>query len=130
MPEMKTKVVSRSQQRIDAMRERLGTGTVKVLAANETFRRVLRHPSGNLRFQSKIDQAVEWPKDSYTRRRIAEGAVYVEGTAAPPKGSNDPKLNPRERAASRRPQATKKEEAPAPSKKSEASSARTAPSGS
>ena len=74
---------------------------VKVYAASEPMRAVLRHPNGT-RFRSTLDQGVEWPNDSFTKRRIADGSVRIDGAAA----SGDPapvdeSLNPRQQSATR-----------------------------
>ena len=77
--------------------------TIKVFAANETLRGALRHANGT-RFQSKIDQGVEWPNDSFTTRRLAEGSVLTEapsGGAAEAKP--DPTKNVREQAEANKP---------------------------
>lgn len=76
--------------------------TLKVYAANETLRDVLRHPNG-ARFHDAMDQAVEWPNDSFTARRIAEGAVLTDGPgSAEPAPPDDETLNAREQAAARK----------------------------
>ena len=68
----------------------------------------MRHPSG-VRFRDDINEAVEWPNDSFTARRIADGSVSTEkgaaGTQAKPEDQE--KMNAREIAAARKP---KKEE--------------------
>jgi hypothetical protein len=71
--------------------------TIKVFAASEALRAVLRHSSGT-RFRDRLDQGVEWPNDSFTKRRIADGSVRTE----PASGEwvePDPSKNPREQAA-------------------------------
>ena len=85
--------------------------TIKVFAANEAMRDVLRH-SGGARFRDALDQGVEWPNDSFTKRRIADGSVLTEapsgnGESAPV----DESLNPREQAAARKPKQESKSEA-------------------
>ena len=73
--------------------------TVKVWAANEAMREVLRHPTG-VRFRDNLDHPVEWPHDSFTARRIADGSVRIDGAASagePPVA--DESLNSREHAA-------------------------------
>ena len=88
--------------------------TIKVFAANEDMRAVLRHPNrgGGIRFRDTLDQGVEWPNDSYTQRRIADGSVRIDGPASgedlPPV---DESLNPRQQSAARKAQTTKAEDA-------------------
>lgn len=76
--------------------------TTKVFAANETMREVLRHPSGG-RFRDSIDQGVEWPNDSFTMRRIADGSVRTDGPGSGEQEEPDESLNAREQAAARKP---------------------------
>ena len=79
---------------------------IKVLAANEDMRRLLKHPAGKVAFR-KLDQAVEWPNDQFTMRRLADGSIYREGETAPAASREaDEKQSLRERAAARRPQKT------------------------
>jgi len=78
--------------------------TVKVFAASEDLQRVLRHPNG-VRFRNDINEAVEWPNDSFTARRIADGSVSTEKGAGGQQTSpeDQEKMNPREIAAARKP---------------------------
>lgn len=89
--------------------------TIKVYAANETMREVLRHANGT-RFRDTLDQGVEWPNDSFTARRIADGSVRTDepgsGEQAPP----DESLNPRQQAAARKAKDTKETSKSAASK--------------
>jgi len=81
--------------------------TVKVWAANEAMREVLRHPTG-IRFRDNLDHPVEWPHDSFTARRIADGSVRTDGAAStgePPEA--DESLNSREHAAALKAHTTK-----------------------
>jgi len=48
--------------------------TIRVWAANEGLRRVLRHPTG-IRFQADINVSVGWPEDAFTLRRLRDGSV-------------------------------------------------------
>jgi hypothetical protein len=93
-----------------ARRMRLVSGgkpqTIKVYAANEDMRAVLRHPSG-IRFRETLDQPVEWPNDSFTARRIAEGAVRTDGAGSAESAEVDESLNPRQQAAAFKAQGTK-----------------------
>jgi hypothetical protein len=76
--------------------------TVKVYAANETMLDVLRHGNGT-RFRDDIGQAVEWPNDSFTKRRIADGSVRTDGPGSGEMAEPDETLNAREQAAARKP---------------------------
>jgi hypothetical protein len=72
--------------------------TIKVYAANEAMRRLLRH--GSTRFKAALDQPAEWPNDSFTRRRINDGSVRIDGPAREAPGLVlDETLNPRQHAA-------------------------------
>jgi hypothetical protein len=78
-------------------------GTIKVYPANETMRAVLRHANGT-RFRDKITESVEWPNDSFTTRRLAEGSVLLEpGSDSGEIREPDPTLNPRQQAAVNKP---------------------------
>jgi len=77
--------------------------TVKVFAANETMRRVLRHSNG-ARFRTQLDQGIEWPNDNFTARRIADGSVRLEAASSTDEQPVDPSLNSREQAAAQKPQ--------------------------
>lgn len=110
MPEMKVNTETQRENPRKALRAarqahlKLASAqrpTAKVYAANEEMRRVLRHPNG-LRFRAELDQAVEWPHDSFTARRIADGSVRTDGPGSGNHAEPDPKLNARERAAARR----------------------------
>ena len=74
--------------------------TIKVYAANEDMRAVLRHGTG-VRFRDKLDQAVEWPNDSFTARRIADGSVRTDGPGSGDQEAPDESLNPRQQSAAR-----------------------------
>lgn len=51
---------------------------VRVKATTEEYRKYLRHGTTGQRFLPDINQSVEWPNDSFTRRRIKEGSVVLE----------------------------------------------------
>jgi len=70
------------QQRLDARKAQMASlkpkrQTVRVTAASDELRRCLKHPKG-IRFPTG-GGSVEWPLDRFTRRRIADGSVTVEG---------------------------------------------------
>ena len=48
---------------------------MKVKAKNDDIRKILKHPTGGA---FREDGTAEWPDDSYTFRRIADGDVTVE----------------------------------------------------
>lgn len=76
--------------------------TIKVFAANETLRGALRHANGT-RFRSKLDQGVDWPNDSFTTRRLAEGSVLTEASSGGAEAKPDPTKNVREQSAASKP---------------------------
>jgi hypothetical protein len=84
--------------------------TIKVYPANEDMRRVLRH--GHTRFKASLDQAVEWPNDSFTRRRINDGSVRTDGPGSGDSAAPDETKNPREHAAVNKAASAKPEEKP------------------
>lgn len=50
---------------------------VRVVPANDEMRKVLRHPRG-ARFGE--GGGAEWPNDTFTKRRLNEGAITLEKT--------------------------------------------------
>jgi hypothetical protein len=72
--------------------------TVKVYAASEALRATLRH-ADRTGFRAQLDQPVEWPNDSFTARRIADGSVLTDAPATSEPPEPDPCQNPREHAA-------------------------------
>jgi hypothetical protein len=54
--------------------------SVRVVPANEDLRRVLKHPNG---MAFLAEGGAEWPNDRFTKRRLADGGVTLEG--GPPK---------------------------------------------
>lgn len=83
--------------------------TIKVYPANDAMREVLRHPGRGIRFRDNLDQGVEWPNDSFTQRRIAEGSILTEPATSGEYVAPDKSLNPREQSAARKVQTTKQE---------------------
>lgn len=75
--------------------------TIRVFAANEHLQEVLRHPTNNIRFRGELAQGVEWPNDSFTQRRIAEGSVLTDGPGSGVPAEDDESLNPRQQSAVR-----------------------------
>jgi hypothetical protein len=54
--------------------------TVKVTPKNDTLRKLLRHPRAGGFPKSG---AAEWPDDRFTKRRIADGDIKLEGNHQP-----------------------------------------------
>ena len=50
------------------------TPNVRVTPANDTLRRIMKHPNG-MRFRST--GSVEWPLDKFTKRRLADGSITL-----------------------------------------------------
>jgi hypothetical protein len=77
--------------------------TIKVFAASERLRSSLRHATG-AGFASKLDQAVEWPNDSFTHRRLKDGSISLERSSGGADDSEpDETTNAREQAAVSKP---------------------------
>ena len=79
------------KQRRDERREFVRQGReprkVRVTPANDELRRALRHPrKGGFRSAG----SVEWPMDSFTKRRIRDGDVTVEQREQNPKSNGKP----------------------------------------
>lgn len=73
---------SEREKRIKARRDRIAALTpkierVRVNPANDDIRRAIAHPAG-IRFPES--GSVEWPLDSFTKRRLADGSVTREET--------------------------------------------------
>jgi len=90
--------------------------TVKVYAANESVRATMRHASGT-RFRAGLDQAVEWPNDSFTHRRINDGSVRTDGPGSAESKPVDESLNPRQQADANKPKKTEPKEPAKPAAK-------------
>lgn len=100
--------------------------TIKVYAANETLREVLRHSNGT-RFRDEIDQPVEWPNDTFTSRRIKDGSVLTDGPGSGDEAEADEALNAREHAAARKVKPASKPEETKPEETNHKSSRRSEP---
>lgn len=61
---------------------------VKVLPKNDVMRRLLKHPSNNVAFQA--EGSADWPDDSFTHRRIADGDVTIVEEKAEEKSAPAP----------------------------------------
>jgi hypothetical protein len=92
---------------------------VKVLPKNDAMRKLIKHPIAGA---FRAEGAAEWPSDSFTARRIADGDVTVEEEAPPaPPPSPEPTPLPAEPAVSADPAEAVPAEVPAeePEKPSE-----------
>jgi hypothetical protein len=65
---------------------------VRVLPATEELRRVLRHPNG-MAFRSQ--GSVEWPRDKFTERRLADGSITIEEPTPEPMPTPEPESAPK-----------------------------------
>jgi hypothetical protein len=96
----RTAIREARQRRLHVIKGDKAAATVNVFAANEDVRETLRHGNGT-RFRDTIDQGVEWPNDSFTKRRIREGSVRTDGPGSGDQAPDDESLNPRQQAAAR-----------------------------
>lgn len=87
------------KQRADRRRDRLAkvaeqtkVPRVRVVPATDALRSVLRHPSGNIGFRP--EGSIEWPLDSFTKKRIREGAVSIEQQQAQSQPQSRPQARP------------------------------------
>jgi hypothetical protein len=76
-----TEEKSARHKQIDARRERVRSLTpqaqrVRVTPKNDQIRKLIGHPSVG---KFPAEGSAEWPLDTFTRRRIADGDVTVEG---------------------------------------------------
>jgi hypothetical protein len=84
-PQAAAAAVPRVDERAQARQARLARikamvpdQTVRVKPRDESIRKLLRHPLRGRGFPST--GSVEWPLDTFTRRRIRDGDVTVEGS--------------------------------------------------
>jgi len=63
--------------RVKEVKDMTAVERVRVVPTDEKYRTVLRHPSNNQAFPKSGSQ--EWPLDQFTKRRIREGAISIEG---------------------------------------------------
>jgi hypothetical protein len=91
---------AREQRRLRVIKSQGGPTTVKVYAANDEIRDLLKHATG-VRFRE--DGSAEWPNDSFTARRIAEGSVRTDGPGTGEPAPVDESLNVREQAEAMKP---------------------------
>jgi hypothetical protein len=77
------------QARLQAIAAGRRLPTVRVLPASEEIRRVLRHPRA---MAFRATGSVEWPRDSFTQRRLDDGSITIE---APHKAAPHPASAPK-----------------------------------
>lgn len=81
-----------ARERLDKIKNARPPAGIRVVPASDELRKVLRHPRG-ARFPS--DGSAEWPNDTFTKRRLAEGAIKVESEK-----KQQPRVRQHERAES------------------------------
>ena len=75
IPDANATRVAAKKARFEAVRKNHEIPRVRVIPANEDVRRTLKHPRG-MAFRSS--GGVEWPDDSFTTRRLADGSIKLE----------------------------------------------------
>jgi hypothetical protein len=65
----------RLRARLEKMKEAVTRKGIRVTPANDTMRRLLRHPHAG---GFGKEGSVEWPNDRFTKRRLADGDITVE----------------------------------------------------
>lgn len=48
---------------------------MKVMPKDDTMRKLLKHPNGNIEFRE--EGPTDWPDDSFTYRRLADGDIVL-----------------------------------------------------
>lgn len=71
----------RRRDRLAKVAEQTRVPRVRVVPATDALRSVLRHPNGNIGFRS--EGSIEWPHDSFTKKRIREGSISIEQQQQP-----------------------------------------------
>jgi hypothetical protein len=74
-PDPRATRVAAKKARFAAVQQSHAIPGVRVLPKNDDMRRILKHPRG-MRFRST--GSVEWPDDSFTQRRLADGDITIE----------------------------------------------------
>jgi hypothetical protein len=87
MPDPNATRVAAKKARFAAIKKNMSAPRVRVLPANDELRRVLWHPRA-MRFRSS--GSVEWPYDSFTIRRLADGSVKLDEGHASQAGQAQP----------------------------------------
>ena len=78
MVEMTVKVKTPGQRLKEKVARKIGTMKrpgIRVEPRDEDMRRLLKHQPSGISFRS--EGSVEWPDDTFTHRRIADGSVKV-----------------------------------------------------
>lgn len=74
-PNERSKRIQARKARIAALTPRIPR--VRVVPATDEFRRALRHPLSGMKFPES--GSAEWPLDTFTKRRLKDGCVTLEG---------------------------------------------------
>jgi hypothetical protein len=75
---------------------------VRVVPANDDMRRLLRHPKAG-RFRS--EGGLEWPNDTFTKKRLRDGDVKLESEAKAESAKAESAAKAESEAASKKPHA-------------------------
>lgn len=75
VPGEKSERYKRRQAMMDKIRSLTATKRVRVMPATEE-KRALRHPGTSARFRK--EGSVEWPFDTFTKRRLADGDIKLD----------------------------------------------------
>lgn len=79
--------LQRREERMDFVRKAKEPRKVRVTPAREELRKLLKHPNaGGFRSSG----SVEWPLDTFTKRRIKDGDVTVEEREQNKPGGEEP----------------------------------------
>jgi hypothetical protein len=65
--------------RIALVKSQTQTPRVRVVPKNDELRKVLKHPTTGMAFRES--GSVEWPHDTFTKRRIRDGDITIEERA-------------------------------------------------
>jgi hypothetical protein len=76
----KTPQWHRRQERLKRIREQMQVKRVRVVPRDDIIRRDIVHGVTRVRFPK--EGSVEWPLDQFTKRRLREGVVTLEGKEA------------------------------------------------
>ena len=68
----------RRHERLKKLNQARATKRVRVLPRDESVRRDIRHQPDGLKFPAG-GGSVEWPLDQFTKRRLRDGTVTLEG---------------------------------------------------
>ena len=93
---------------------------IKVYAGSEALRGSLRHPGiggSGIRFRETLGEAVEWPNDAFTKRRIADGSVRTDGPGPEEAPEVDETMNVREQVEASKPKKAEPATEPEPQPK-------------